>query len=228
MPLQNRVAPTGEIVFSESRGQFMGNRGRLHNEAKQIVRASQHKHWVTCTLEFKGVRRTLMADDSYTELFFLDEATAFAAGHRPCWDCRRPQYKTFTRLWASTFHVEKFNRDVMDNALHVERSSGNESESTRYSALESLPNGTCVQFEKNWYLIWGDQLLQWSFDGYVAGIARPKGLEVAVLTPRSIVAVLQAGYAPELHPTAARYITDEAGSIHNVTSQTPTISASSQ
>ncbi|SAK40636.1 hypothetical protein AWB77_00250 [Caballeronia fortuita] len=212
MPLQNRVTPTGEIVFSQSRGLFMGNRGRLHNEAKQIVRSSQHKHWVTCALEFKGVRRALMSDDSYTELFFLDEATALAAGHRPCWDCRKPQYRTFTRLWASTFQVEKFNRDMMDNALHAERRSGNDPQNTHYAAVEALPNGSCVEFGGNWYVIWGAKLLEWSFEGYLAEVARPKGIEVQVLTPPSIVAVLQAGYEPELHPTAARYLTEEASS----------------
>lgn len=99
MPLQNRVSPNGDIVATYQRGMFMGNRGILHNDEKELVSTSKIKGWVTCRLEFKGRKRELMAKGRYTELFFFDEATAFAAGHRPCAECRRERYKEFKSKW---------------------------------------------------------------------------------------------------------------------------------
>ena len=99
MPLQNRVNPTGEIVINSSRGLYMGNRGKLHNDNKQIISAYKNQCWVTCLLEFKGRKRELMSKNTYTELFFLDEATALSAGHRPCGECRRGRFKEFKEKW---------------------------------------------------------------------------------------------------------------------------------
>jgi len=202
MPLQNRVNPKGEIVFSSSRGKLMGNRGCLHDGAKRIVRPSKIIHWVTCALEYKGIRRSLMAEGNYTELFFLDEATALAAGHRPCATCRNEQYKEFTALWATVHGAGMFDRVAMDKTLHADRIGAGGSKVIYRELIDGLPNGTYIELDNEWHLVWDDKLLRWSFEGYQDAQARPTGTEVAVLTPRSVVSVLRAGYVPKLHPTA--------------------------
>src|ERR1035438_2779229 len=117
MPLQNRVAPSGEI-FASARGTFMGNRGgAIHNDGRQIVRQYASRRWITCLLEFKGRRRTVMSPNRYTELFFLDEAVALAAGHRPCAECRRARFNAFKQAWGGTSPLA----DEMDVELHRAR-----------------------------------------------------------------------------------------------------------
>lgn len=202
MPLQNRVNPKGEIVFSSSRGQLMGNRGCLHDSAQRIVRATKTNRWISCVLDAKFGKRPLMSGTNYTELFFLDEATALAAGHRPCYTCRNKRYKEFTTLWAEVHNLDKCDQATMDKTLHAERIDSKGGKVTFSDAIDNLPNGACIELGDEWHLVWGDELLRWSFEGYNGVQARPSGIEVTVLTPRSIVAVLRAGYVPELHSTA--------------------------
>src|SRR5688572_2180120 len=127
--LQNRVDPLGRLIETRARGSWLGNRGVIHNEHKQITRAFKHKAWITCALEFKGRKRTVMSPDRWTELFFLDEATAFAAGHRPCFECRREEALRFKSFWIQgnpehSFHM-KTSIQLIDNIIHSERIDAN-------------------------------------------------------------------------------------------------------
>ncbi len=121
MPLQNRVTPTGEIVATPHRGTLMGNRGVIHDAEGRIVRPFRVKRWIACRLEFKGRHRELLQPGRWTELFFLDEATALAAGHRPCAECRREDYRRWQAAWAAAFPGAPTNADAMDERLHADR-----------------------------------------------------------------------------------------------------------
>jgi hypothetical protein len=201
MPLRNRVTPFGEIVALEGRGLIMGNRGVLHDDCRRIVRSSQVRRWIACRIEFRGRRRTIMAPRRYTELFFLDEATAFSAGHRPCRECRYADYQRFRVLWEEC-HGGPTGADAIDVQLHDERLIGRTKRSYR-SDVGALPDGTYVAHEADAWLVWGDELLAWSGGGYAKRKPRPARMDVDVLTPASIVAVLAAGYRPGVHPTAS-------------------------
>jgi hypothetical protein len=198
-PLQNRVTPTGEIVALPGRGLLMGNRGILHDDHRRIVRAMQGKRWITCLLEFRGIHRTVMTPHSYTELFFLDEATAFAAGHRPCAECRRADYKRFQSLWKRCFG-EPADADAMDAVLHAQRLNGRAKRTWR-ADIATLPDGTYVLIDGVARIVWSDQLVAWGDGGYGDRLARPQHHEIEVLTPPSIVAIFNAGYHPGVHPT---------------------------
>lgn len=206
MPYQNRVTPRGEIIRSSDRGLLMGNRGCLHNSERQIVRASKIVHWVTCLLQFKNQRRKLMTPGKYTELFFLDEATALAAGHRPCATCQNARYKRFKKLWFQANGVSDSDRTIMDRQLHSERLDAEGQKVTFEADLASLPDGTFIERDNQSLLVWGENLLRWSTAGYVAAEVRPSNGVVRVLTPRSIVEVLRLGYVAQhdLHPTATQ------------------------
>lgn len=177
---------------------MMGNRGILHDESRRIVRPFQVRRWIACVLEFRGRRRAVMAPHRYTELFFLDEAAALSAGHRPCAECRRADYNRFREFWTRPIGAPN-DADSMDLRLHADRLDGKRKRTYR-ADLASLPDGTYVTLDKKPYLAWGDELLEWSDAGYVARIPRPTDGEVDVLTPRSIVGVLAAGYRPMIHP----------------------------
>jgi hypothetical protein len=200
MPLQNRVTPFGEIIALEERGLVMGNRGVLHDAQRRIVRSSQVRRWIACRIEFRGRRRTIMAPKRYTELFFLDEATAFSAGHRPCRECRYVDYQRFRSLWESC-RGGPASADSMDTQLHHERRNGRTKRTYR-SDIGELPDGTYVALDGDAWLVWGDELLAWSGAGYANRRPRPARMDVDVLTPGSIVAVLAAGYRPSVHPSA--------------------------
>ena len=202
MPLQNRVTPFGEIVALEGRGLVMGNRGVLHDDGRRIVRSSQVRRWIACRIEFRGRRRTIMAPRRYTELFFLDEATALSAGHRPCRECRYADYQRFRLLWEGCIGGPA-GADAMDMQLHRERLSGKTKRTFR-SEVEELPDGTYVALDGDAWLVLGDELLAWSNAGYTKRRLRPARMEVEVLTPRSIVAILAAGFRPGVHPSADR------------------------
>lgn len=199
MPLQNRVTPEGEIVAVSGRGTIMGNRGVVHNERRQIVRPWQVKRWIACVLDFKGVRRKVMTPRTWTELFFLDEATAFAAGHRPCAYCRNAEYKQFRSLWESLFGKVP-NVDAIDSALHAERVDGRKKRTWR-SDVAALPDGTYVIVAGKARILWRGHLVAWGDGGYTDAQPRPEHLEVDVLTPRSIVTLFQRGYVPTVHPS---------------------------
>ncbi|MBL8460037.1 MAG: hypothetical protein JNM92_11795 [Zoogloea sp.] len=204
MPYQNRVTPRGDIIFSASKaGTLMGNRGCLHNAEKQLIRTSKTTNWVTCLLKFKGFpRRELMADGSYTELFFLDEATALAAGHRPCYTCQNKRYGEFKVKWFVGQGLPAGDVQIMDKQLHAERRAPDGTKLTYVAALDDLPDGTFVAGDGASYLLFGARLLRWSAEGYLDARSAPAGLMVEVLTPRSVVEVLRHDYMPALHPSA--------------------------
>lgn len=200
MPLQNRVTPFGDIVALPARGLVMGNRGILHNDARHIVRYSQVRRWLACRTDFRGRHRTIMRPHSYTELFFLDEATAFSAGHRPCAECRYADYQRFRSLWEA-YHGAPASADSMDATLHVERLRGGMKRTYRAN-VAALPDGTYIALDGTAWLVHGSKLLAWSGCGYTTQRPRPIHREVDVLTPRSAVAILVAGYRPGIHPSA--------------------------
>lgn len=202
MPLQNRVTPYGEVVALPGRGLMMGNRGVLHDDNRRIVRAMQVKRWITCVLEFRGRHRTIMKPRSYTELFFLDEATAFAAGHRPCAECRNADYKRFRALWEARFGAPA-GADAMDAVLHAERLDGRAKRTWR-ADITSLPDGTYVSVDGTARIVWGGDIAAWSDSGYRDQQARPAHGDVDVLTPKSIVALFEDGYRPRVHSTLER------------------------
>lgn len=189
----------------------MGNRGILHNDRQEIVQPFAHKAWIICLLSFKGRRRALMQPGNYTELFFLDEATALAAGHRPCFECRRAAAGAFRAAWLAGNPQFGFGNSVkvgeMDAVLHAERLTDayyikNRKKRTYKAALGDLPGGTFVLLEERPYLIWQDALLPWTPAGYEAPISRPGEGQIVVLTPPSTVAALAHGYVPLLHESA--------------------------
>ena len=204
MPLQNRVTPEGEIIVSEARGTMMGNRGGpLHNDARMLNRRRwASKQWICCRLEFNERRRQVMTPNRYTELFFLDEATALAAGHRPCVECRRQDFLWFATLWGRGQGLSgRITAGDMDDVLHPERVDGEGKKVSWGGDLAGLPSGTFVQHEGRPHLVLASWLLEWSPAGYLATLRRPEAATVEVITPRSIVAVLSAGYCPSLHPS---------------------------
>jgi hypothetical protein len=177
----------------------MGNRGCIHDASGHLTdRRWARKAWVTCLLSFKGRQRQVMAPGKYTELFFLDEATALAAGHRPCATCRRDDYSRFKQLWADS------GIEAIDNKLHQERFISGVWQNDWHPSLNDLPDGTFVVLDdpSTAWLVWGNELLEWSPGGYRSRINQADVKTVTVLTPRSIVAVLTAGYLPKLHSGA--------------------------
>jgi hypothetical protein len=203
MPLQNRVTPFGEIVALAGRGLMMGNRGILHDDARRLVRYSALRRWIACVIEFRGRHRVVMRPHSYTELFFLDEATAFSAGHRPCAECRRADYKKFVGLWERC-HGKPVGADAIDLQLHNDRLAGPRTKRTYRADLSDLPDGTYIAEDRRAWLVLGKTLFAWSDLGYTDRRARPAHREVEVLTPRSTVAVLTAGYRVGVHPSAEK------------------------
>jgi hypothetical protein len=198
---QNRVTPFGDIIATPDRGTFMGNRGVLHDDRGNVRRTWRLKRWLLCLREFKGRRRQVMAPGRYTELFFLDEATGLAAGHRPCWECRRDRYRAFSTAWPSGCLLA----EAIDDQLHAERLNPDGSQRRFDANLDNLPDGVLVirrESVERAYLLWRDELLAWSPGGYRDRLLRLKGERVVVLTPRPTVEAIRAGYVPEVHPTA--------------------------
>lgn len=210
MPLQNRVDPTGRIIAVTDRGTFMGNRGgRIHTPERKLMRRRwASRAWIICVTEFRGRRREqLMQPNSYTELFFLDEATALAAGHRPCFECRRADAMAYAHAWAEAHGLaERPMAQEMDSALHSERLNPDKSQKTHETELDALPDGVMVRFDDLPHLVLGDRLLPWSFGGYGPAVKRPAGHSATVLTPAPTVAVLNSGFAPALHGSARRML----------------------
>jgi hypothetical protein len=203
MPLQNRVTPFGDIVALAGRGLVMGNRGILHDDARRLVRYSALRRWIACVIEFRGRHRVVMRPHSYTELFFLDEATAFSAGHRPCAECRHADYRKFVDLW-ELCHGKPVSADLIDLQLHTERLAGPRIKRTYHADLARLPDGTYIVENDRAWLVLGKTLFAWSDQGYTERRERPAHRKVDVLTPRSTVAVLTAGYRVAVHPSAEK------------------------
>lgn len=198
--LQNRVTPFGDVVALPGRGTMMGNRGILHSDDRRIVRAWQVKRWIACVLDFRGRHRAVMTPHRYTELFFLDEAAAFAAGHRPCRECRYADYRRFQSLWIAC-HGGPATADAMDLRLHADRLDGKKKRTYR-AAIGSLADGSFAAIDGRPWLIAGAHLHAWTDMGYTERRARPVRGDVDVLTPRSAQTVLSAGYRPAIHPSA--------------------------
>ena len=197
MPLQNRVTPFGEIVATPARGTIMGNRGILHDEHKRLGRKRwAHNNWVNCVLSFHGRRRTVMTPGRYTELFFLDEAVALAAGHRPCGECRRERYRAYMDLWAAhCADLSPATPKEVDRALQRARIDPTTKAQRRYeAALDGLPDGAFVALGDTAFVVQRDHLLPYDPIGYGPAIDRPRGAMVAVLTPEPTVRILGAGY----------------------------------
>jgi hypothetical protein len=190
MPRQNRVLPTGQIVADPARGLFTGNRGCIHDAEGRIRRRWTTKAWICCRLEWKGVRRALMTPGRWTELFFLDEAVALAAGHRPCAYCRRADFNRFREAWGGGPKAPE-----MDAALHAAR-TGIRPE----ARIEDLPDGAFVEAGGRIALWHGRRLLCYTPGGY-GGAVEAAG-QVTLLTPLPMVAILRNGYVPALHPSA--------------------------
>ena len=207
MPYQNRVDPFGKIQAVEPRGAWMGNRGVLVNEARQLAGQWRLKRWITCVLSFKNRWRPVFTPRRYTELFFLDEATSFAAGHRPCAECRRERYNEFRLAWSKSnrplSNGKLLKADEMDEYLHVQRVSLDGTKVSYESQLGELPAGTFVNRGGLAHLVWNNQLLPWSFAGYKAPVSNvPLSEMMQVLTPVSIVNMFGSGFVPQVHESA--------------------------
>jgi hypothetical protein len=212
MPLQNRVTPLGDLIADPARGLVYGNRGCLHDHEGRIRRRYAVRRWIACRLEFQGWRRSpLLQPGRFTELFFLDEATAFAAGHRPCALCRRADYVRFGELW-SGIHPGQAGADAIDAQLHRERLEGPRAQRHHETGLDDLPDGAFLLYEGEPWLVRREELLRWTPAGYTERRARPSGDRVRAITPPSLVAVLHSGWrgeVPLLHPSA-----NSAGATH--------------
>ena len=224
MPRRNRVTPLGELIAAPERGLVYGNRGCLHDERETIRRPYAVKRWIACQLEFRGRRRArLMAPGRYTELFFLDEVTALAAGHRPCAECRRGDYNRLVELW-SALHPDQHSADAIDAQLHGERLVGRGGERAggepqrggerrggerrlHEVAYGELPDGAFVLHDGAPALVLGNALLMWSPAGYGERRRRPRRNAAArMITPPSLLELLRSGWSPLvplMHPSAA-------------------------
>ena len=206
-PRQNRVTPTGAIVADSQRGMWMGNRGILHDEGQRVIRPYQVPRWIYCQLQFKGRRRQIMRPGQYTELFFLDEATALAAGHRPCFECQHDRAVAFQTAWQRAYDLPVLPTAAqMDKQLHQERLTSerrlkDKRKRTFTAVLHTLPDGVMVEVEERPYLWWQSALYPWSFGGYETAVAFPADQTVVVLTPRSITQLLRFDFSPQLHPS---------------------------
>lgn len=209
MPRQNRVSPFGEIAAVAARGAAMGNRGRLHHVSGKILRPWQVTRWLLCRLEFNGRKRTVMGPNTYTELFFLDEATGLAAGHRPCFECRRASYHAFASAWARgnpqlIEAVQTPTAGLIDLRLHEERIGADNAQKTHRAKLEDLPDGVFVTLDDDRnqpLLVHRGFLYRWTHAGYSTRVRHDLRRSVTVLTPRSTVNAIASGYAPEVHPS---------------------------
>lgn len=197
MPLQNRVDPFGELFATPARGTLMGNRGgRIHTDGRKLTtRRWASKQWICCVLDFKNRQRDVWGR-FYTELFFLDEVTAFAAGHRPCFECRRRDAEQFAHLFAGG--GKRGSATAMDDVLHRERLDGKAKRLHR-AGIDTLPDGAMIVRDGEASALRGEQMLPWAAGGYGAPRPRPRGIDIDVLTPPSIAAVLARGYAPRWH-----------------------------
>jgi hypothetical protein len=191
------------LFATPARGLFLGNRGgRIHTDEKTLTRRRwASRQWICCVLDFKGRQRDVWGR-SYTELFFLDEVTALAAGHRPCFECRRRDAEAFAQAWRQAFKLNARPRaSDMDDRLHAERLDGRGKRRHR-AAIDGLPDGAVIALGESAFAVRGDALLRWTPEGYADRRPRPRDEAVDVLTPPAVLAVLTAGYCPQWHPSA--------------------------
>ncbi|MBC3808495.1 hypothetical protein H8K52_14215 [Undibacterium seohonense] len=207
MTLQNRVTPFGQLKAINARGLFLGNRGKLHNDEKRIIKQWDSNRWITCSIEYQGIRREIFSEGSYSELFFLDEATALSAGHRPCGDCRRERLKEFKLRWqqanSEDGDTNGIKVELIDTQMHAERTKRDGTKVTYQTKLGELPDGVFISIDGIALLKWNNKLFEWSASGYIERFETfPDELVVDVLTPRSVVGVIRAGYIPQVHQSA--------------------------
>ena len=204
MPHQNRVTPRSEIITHPGRGLLMGNRGILHDAAGHLgKRRWTSDLWITCALSFRGWHRPIMAPRTYTELFFLDEAVAFAAGHRPCAECRRADYNRFRTAWGVAGLGNKVLAADIDACLHRARlTDPPRRQRLHQAAIASLPAGCFITLAGQDHLVTTTALHPYTPEGYGPALPRLTSAKVVVLTPAPLVAVLLAGYVPLIHPSA--------------------------
>jgi len=198
-PLQNRVLPTGEIVAHKARGMFTGNRGILSFKTGRLgISRWKHHHWIICTLTHpRGRYHGPMPDHAWTPLFFLDEAVALAAGHRPCAYCRPDAYRSFKTAWANAFGAQNSHAE-MDRALHSARVTRQRQQVRHQADINTLPDGAFVLKDDQPHLVQGDHLLPYKLTGYEAATPQPHQ-KITVLTPKPMIEVLRAGFTPRLH-----------------------------
>jgi hypothetical protein len=204
VPLQNRVLPTGEIVADPGRGLLMGNRGCLHGAARQLGTSRwRSQAWICCVLDWQGRQRDPMPPGRWTALFFLDEATALAAGHRPCAYCRRPDFLRFAAAWQAARRMagRPWAAEI-DAILHRERVDRQRRQITHQAAAAGLPDGVMIRVAGRTGALLAGQLRPWSFAGYQPPVPGSLPAVVEVLTPPSTVAAIAAGYRPLIHPSA--------------------------
>lgn len=200
--LQNRVNPQGNIIKTSARGAWLGNRGQLHGGGKTILRPFKHQAWIICLLQFKERHRQVMSPNLWTELFFLDEATAFAAGHRPCFECRREAANRFKAAWLKGNPEYGFDFKTaigkIDEIIHAERIDRRGNKITFEADPGQLPDGTFIQLQNEAYLLKEETLYHWTPFGYEKGIPLPALTTVTVLTPNSTVKAFRAGYQSQM------------------------------
>jgi hypothetical protein len=227
MALQNRVTPSGEIIADPARGTVMGNRGCLHDAGDQILRPYQVTRWIICKIDFNGRTRKPMPPGEYTSLFFLDKATALAAGHRPCYQCNWEQANAFADHWMAANPLRGVAEpasahrvDHIDAQLHRERITdayylGDRRKRVYLDRIDSLPDRTFIALgpELTPFLVYGERLFPWTPQGYSAPIERPTGSTVVVLTPSSTVRALAHGYTPCLHLSLKEESAAEPGCV---------------
>ncbi len=204
MTLTNKITPSGDIVAVSMRGLFMGNRGgRIHVPETRMLFPSQRwasRQWICCVISFKNRHREVMTK-GYTELFFLDEVTAFAAGHRPCFECRRKDAKEFSALWADACGLNRPPRaGEMDLILHEQRLDGRDKRLFE-ADIGGLPDGAMIILDGQHFAVHKEGLLRWAPSGYTRVSEAPIG-QVSVLTPSIIIDILKAGYQPRWHQSA--------------------------
>lgn len=203
MPLQNRVTPSGDIIADPHRGLFTGNRGIIHDPVTKTLLKKRWTTpaWITCVCEFRGWRRKVMGGRSWTELFFFDEATAFAAGHRPCFFCRRDDANRFRAAWEHGNGVADVLARDMDTVLHRERlDRGKKRLHPLPGPMRELPDGAMVQAGDAYFLIAQGRVMRWSMAGYRKASGAIEN--AMLLTPPSTLRAMGAGYRPVLHPSA--------------------------
>lgn len=201
-PARNRVSPRGEIIAVAGRGAWLGNRGRLHagEGSRDVVREYRSKAWLVCVLSFRGRYRPQWQLGRYTQLFFLDEAVAFAAGHRPCAECRRADYNAYRAAWIATHDGPGWARDI-DEQLHRERRPAGTLTELPWA---DLPDGVFVALDQGDAVVAGDRLAVYRPADYAYGrhLPRPRSGIASVITPPSTVAVLRAGYPVQIDDRA--------------------------
>ncbi len=202
MPLQNRVTPFGDIVAIPQRGTLMGNRGIIHDPATRTLLRKRwsSKAWIICTCSYKDHWRAVMAAHSWTELFFLDEAVALAAGHRPCFACHREAAEAFRAAWSEATGIRNPRAPAIDRTLHGERlQDGRKRIHPLTMPLNELPDGAVVASGGDAFTIVRGFGFRWTEQAYDP--PRKLGKVDGLLTPPSTLATMIAGYAPLLHPS---------------------------